>query len=199
MTITVKESIENKLEKIKEIDENLMQDVCSVAQSIGQFVDLCEKIDNCLMSREFDKITDKLGYGEMGSAFIFIQRTIGSLQEAGRQKQILIQDIACETLTSYDDVEPQVNEHLESIIPRTPKPTALELIDQQIKKYQIELNSIIEKKVPNEKFPNMENTDELRFKCKLEALTDVKNELTKNERLARQIINEIFGQHISDV
>ncbi|MFP7675737.1 hypothetical protein ACG74X_20590 [Marivita sp. S0852] len=59
-----------------------------------------------------------LGYGDIASAFIFLQRTLGGLQMAEHRKHALISDIAEHTGQTYEDVEPQVTARLETSKPK---------------------------------------------------------------------------------
>ncbi len=51
------------------------------------------KIDVCLDKRNFDKASS-LGYNEVSSAFVFLQRTLGGLQSAQLKKEELISEVA---------------------------------------------------------------------------------------------------------
>ncbi len=119
------ECIENivvqKKNEIKDIDEDFYGDLIGVAQAIGQLKEALEKVEGCIDRREFEKASS-LGYSDVSSEFIFLQRCLGGLNNTVVQKQKLIQDIGlelCKELNhiSYEEIEPFVEQEIESLKP----------------------------------------------------------------------------------
>ena len=67
------------------------------------------QIEDRLKNRQYEAVTN-LGYRDVASEFIFLQRTMGSLLTAAHRCSSLISDIAGETRLSFEDVEPIVEE-----------------------------------------------------------------------------------------
>lgn len=117
----IKNIIAQKRNDIKQIDESFFGDVIGVSQAIGQLKEALEKVDACLDQREFEKASS-LGYDDISSAFIFLQRCLGGLNDTVRQKDKLIQDICLELCNKLDnvrneDVAPFVEQEIESLKP----------------------------------------------------------------------------------
>lgn len=104
---------------IETVDENLMMGVVGVSQAIGQLKQALKKVDKCLNKRQFSKASH-LGYKDVASEFIFLQRTLGDLQGLQHDKDKLIQDIAMKAETSYETIQPLLDERLKSAKPRDP-------------------------------------------------------------------------------
>lgn len=111
-------AIQNRAEKIKEIDDNLFGDIIGVAEAIGRLKDSLDEIDVKMGERALEEAAD-LGYRDVASNFIFLQRVLGALKDSCYDKIKLVQDIAVETKYKYEEVEPQVNAKLNSLQPRT--------------------------------------------------------------------------------
>jgi hypothetical protein len=111
-----------KKSEIKNIDDGFFGDVLGVSQAIGQLKEALEKVDICLDNREFQQASS-LGYSEVSSEFVFLQRVLGGLNDTVTQKDKLIQDICLELCSqldkiSYEEVAPFVTEEMESLKPR---------------------------------------------------------------------------------
>ena len=138
-------NIENKVTQkksaIKDIDEAFYGDVLGVAQALGQLKEALEKVETCLDRREFEKASS-LGYSDVSSEFIFLQRCLGGLNDTVMQKQKLIQDIGlelCKELDNvrYEEVAPIVEQEIESLKPKD-KPMKVEILlgKKTVKKLQ---------------------------------------------------------------
>ena len=110
-------AVQNRAEKIKEIDDNLFGDIIGVVEAIGRLKDSLDKIDVKLGERALEETAD-LGYRDVASNFIFLQRVLGALKDSCYDRIKLVQDIAFETKYKYEEVEPQVNAKLNSLQPR---------------------------------------------------------------------------------
>ncbi|MEE9345844.1 MAG: hypothetical protein V3U88_09595, partial [Methylococcales bacterium] len=105
LTRKINSLLDGMPEAIETVDEILIIGVCGVAQAVGQLREALDKIDECLDQRQFSKASN-LGYKDVASEFIFLQRVLGGLQDCQHDKDKLIQDIALETKTSYETVLP---------------------------------------------------------------------------------------------
>ena len=73
-----------------------------------------DKVEICLDKRQFEEASS-LGYSDVSSEFIFLQRTLGGLQHSYGQKQALVSDIALKSGGGvYEVVEPFVDEIMTS-------------------------------------------------------------------------------------
>lgn len=110
----IEQTITEATAEIAAVDELLMMEVVGVAQALSQLRKALDKVDECLDKRNFSKASD-LGYSDVASEFIFLQRTLGGLQSAQHQKEGLISEIAIKAnARSYEEVEPFVNEKMDS-------------------------------------------------------------------------------------
>jgi hypothetical protein len=118
----IKNSVAQKKDQIKAIDEAFFGDVIGVAQALGQLKEALVKVDSCLDRREFEKASS-LGYSDVSSEFIFLQRCLGGLNDTVGKKQKLIQDISLELCNELDNVRneevmPIVEQEIESLKPK---------------------------------------------------------------------------------
>ncbi len=116
---------------IKNLDDSFFGDVCGVSQAISQLKDALEKIEDCLDQRKFQEASN-LGYSDVSSEFVFLQRVLGALNDTVTQKDVLIQDICIELCNqlekiSYDEVAPFVTKEMESLKPNE-KPEKIEIL-----------------------------------------------------------------------
>ncbi len=89
------------------------------------------KIDACLDKRKFEEAS-QLGYRDIASEFIFLQRCLGALNDAVTQKQKVIQDICIELCNEldnicYEEVAPLVEAQIENLEP-IDKPMKIEIL-----------------------------------------------------------------------
>ena len=74
-------------------------------------------LEGLLGERQFEKAA-ALGYQDIASAFIFLQRTLGGLQSADFNRHAFTSSIAEKLQCAYEDVEPHVSARLECLKPR---------------------------------------------------------------------------------
>ena len=99
----IENRVAQKKNKIKNIDEDFFGNVIGVAQAVGQLKEALDKVDVCLDQREFKKASS-LGYNEVSSEFIFLQRCLGGLHDTVNRKVKLTQDICLELCNELDNV-----------------------------------------------------------------------------------------------
>lgn len=115
----IEQAIADAMAEIAAVDELLMMEVVGVAQALSQLKEALDKVDECLDKRDFSKASD-LGYADVASEFIFLQRTLAGLQSAEHQKEGLISKIVMKAnARSYEEVEPFVNAKMDSAKERT--------------------------------------------------------------------------------
>jgi hypothetical protein len=73
-------------------------------------------MSRALDARQYEKAS-ALGYEEVASEFVFLQRTLGGLQGACLEKERLVQDLAFALRCPYEDVLPKVDALLASARP----------------------------------------------------------------------------------
>lgn len=113
--------ISQKKNEIKTIDDAFIGEVIGVTQALDQLKKALKKIDICLVHREFEKASN-LGYSDVSSEFIFLQRCLGGLNDTVRQKEKLIQDVCLELCKELDNVRSEevaalVEQEIESLKP----------------------------------------------------------------------------------
>jgi hypothetical protein len=90
--------------------------VVGVAQAIDALRRALSKISVALDARQYEKAS-ALGYEEVASEFVFLQRTLGGLQGACLEKERLVQELAFALRCPYEDVLPRVDALLASARP----------------------------------------------------------------------------------
>ena len=110
----IERAVDNAMDKITAIDDHIIGDVIGVAQAVGGLRKQLDKINICLDERQFEEAS-RLGYGEVSSEFIFLQRALGALQSSEHDKQALISEIAVQSGSGiYEEIEPYVSRKMPS-------------------------------------------------------------------------------------
>lgn len=105
----IKKSIEASMAEIQVVDDGIIGETIGVAQALDHLRKALDKVDECLDKRQYEKASG-LGYSDVASEFIFLQRTLGGLQHAYHQKQKLVSEIALKSgVGVYEEVEPFVD------------------------------------------------------------------------------------------
>ncbi len=103
--------------ELEAIDNTVIGEVVGVSQSIGDLRKALDVLEGLLGERQFEKAA-ALGYQDIASAFIFLQRTLGGLQSADFNRHAFTSSIAEKLQCAYEDVEPHVSARLECLKPR---------------------------------------------------------------------------------
>lgn len=107
-------TVENSMDRIKAIDENIIGECAGVSHALDDLRKSLDKIALCLAERTYPE-AGSLGYSDVASAFIFLQRTLGGLQHAYNQKEQLVAEIALQSgVGVYEEVAPFVDDLLVS-------------------------------------------------------------------------------------
>lgn len=117
MNEIIENIISEMQEEIKSVDDALIMDVAGVAQALAQMRKALDKLDECLDQRQFIKAS-QLGYSDVASEFIFLQRVLGSLQDSEHQKEKLVQDLALKMKISYEEAFPFIDKQMDSSKPK---------------------------------------------------------------------------------
>jgi len=103
--------------ELEAIDNTVIGEVVGVSQSIGELRKALDVLEGLLDERQFEKAA-ALGYQDIASAFIFLQRTLGGLQSADFNRHAFTSSIAEKLQCAFEDVEPHVSARLECLKPR---------------------------------------------------------------------------------
>lgn len=98
------------------MDDEFFAEVVGVAQAIDALRRALSKLSTALDARQYEKAS-ALGYEEVASEFVFLQRTLGGLQGACLHKEGLVQNLAFALRCPYQDVLPKVDALLTSTRP----------------------------------------------------------------------------------
>lgn len=102
------------MEELKTVDDNIIGECIGVSHALGDLRRTLDKVDVCLDKRRYSEASN-LGYRDVSSAFVFLQRALGGLQHAYTQKEKLVSEIALKSgVGVYEKVEPFVDNILES-------------------------------------------------------------------------------------
>jgi len=111
---------------LETVDHAIIGEVIGVAQAIGDIRKSLDDLDGLLDERQFEKAA-ALGYQDIASAFIFLQRTLGGLQSAELDRHAFISSIAEELHCAHEDAEPHVSARLQCL-----KPKPSDLTDEEL-------------------------------------------------------------------
>jgi hypothetical protein len=98
------------------LDDEFFAGVVGVAQAIDALRKALRKLSSTLDARQYEKAS-ALGYEEVASEFVFLQRTLGGLQGACLHKEAPVQGLAFELRCPYEELLPKVDALLTSAHP----------------------------------------------------------------------------------
>ena len=104
-------------DEIARIDEALVLDVVGAAQAADELHQALDLLDEHLDARRFDHAA-QLGYRDIASAFVFLQRTLGALQGTEHDRSALISDVAGAMGCEWEKAEPHVIARMDGMRPR---------------------------------------------------------------------------------
>lgn len=120
MNETIESIISDMSEDIQTVDDQLIMDVVGVAQALEQLRKALDKIEECLHQRQFSEAS-QLGYRDVSSEFVFLQRVLGALQNTQYQKEKLVQDVSLKANISYEKALPFLDKRMDSSKPNQSK------------------------------------------------------------------------------
>lgn len=104
--------------ELEAIDDTIFVEVAGVSQAADDLRKALDTLDGLLADRQFDKAA-ALGYREIASAFIFLQRTLGGLQSADWKRHDFTSSIAVALNCTFEEAEPHVLACLQCMKPRS--------------------------------------------------------------------------------
>ncbi|WP_084355029.1 hypothetical protein [Primorskyibacter flagellatus] len=103
--------------ELEAIDDTLICETVGVAQAADDLRKSLDALDGLLDAREFEKAA-ALGYRDIASAFIFLQRTLGGLQSADLSRHEFTSTIAQALQCAFEDAEPHVTARFQCLKPK---------------------------------------------------------------------------------
>jgi hypothetical protein len=100
-------AIKRRSQELDDMEMTLAIESAGVAQAVDALRKALDKVEECLNNRQYEAVAN-LGYRDVSSEFIFLQRTMGSLLTAAHDRQRFISEIAGESQLPYEVVEPLV-------------------------------------------------------------------------------------------
>uniref|UniRef100_UPI00262C53AA hypothetical protein n=1 Tax=uncultured Jannaschia sp. TaxID=293347 RepID=UPI00262C53AA len=79
--------------EIARLDDTLIMDVAGVAQATDEMRQALDALDQLLDAQAFERAA-QLGYRDIASAFVFLQRTLGALQGSEHDRSALVSEVA---------------------------------------------------------------------------------------------------------
>jgi len=101
------EIIESFADRLDEARFVLVIDSAGVAQAIDALRKALDKTEQCLKEEKYEEVAS-LGYSDVSSEFIFLQRTMGAINDKALRRSSVISDICLEAKLAYEVVEPHV-------------------------------------------------------------------------------------------
>jgi bifunctional DNA-binding transcriptional regulator/antitoxin component of YhaV-PrlF toxin-antitoxin module len=110
-------TIDAQAAELARLNEAIIMDVVGIAQAAGDLRDALDALDDKLDARDLRGAAD-LGYRDIASAFIFLQRTLGALNSTDGDLSAAVSEVAWAAGRSYEDVEPAVLTKLDAMHPK---------------------------------------------------------------------------------
>lgn len=105
--IRLKDTIDGRLSALRGLDQQLAIESAGVAQALDALRKALDEVESRLVEKNHEEVAD-LGYRDVSSEFIFLQRTMGRLQSAAHELSSAISEIAGGSSLSCEQVEPFV-------------------------------------------------------------------------------------------
>jgi len=103
--------------ELEAIDDTVMCEVAGVAQAADDLRKSLDVLNGLLDQREFEKAA-ALGYRDIASAFIFLQRTLGGLLSADLSRHEFTSTIAQALNCTFEEAEPYVDARWQCLKPK---------------------------------------------------------------------------------
>jgi hypothetical protein len=105
---------EEQVRALREVYDGLVGDTIGVYQSIGNLTRELTKLKAHLKAGEYMEASH-LGYTQISTEFIFLQRCLAGVQSGSLAKDKVTQEVAYEQQKAFEDVEPLVEAAWESL------------------------------------------------------------------------------------
>jgi hypothetical protein len=99
------------------VDGKTIMAAAGVTQALDELRNALVEVGACLGSRDFEKAS-ALGYDSVSSGFIFLQRTLGELNNLCMNKDEIVGVVAVKLGCAYEEALPHVDAVMESAQPR---------------------------------------------------------------------------------
>jgi len=101
----IEQAIKARRNEIASVDWDLINDEVGVLQAESQLRAALDQVLERLKAKDYQGV-GQLGYGEVASGFIFLQRVMGGMQMNGLRRSSTISDIAGDVGLTYEQVAP---------------------------------------------------------------------------------------------
>lgn len=106
-----------RVAELESIDDTIMCEAAGVAQAAGDLRNALDALDGLLDEWKFEKAV-ALGYRDIASAFIFLQRTLGGLRSADLDRDAFTSSIVASLHCAFEDAEPHASARLQCLKPK---------------------------------------------------------------------------------
>ena len=103
--------------ELEAIDDTIMCEVAGVAQAADDLRKALDILDGLLDERNFERAAT-LGYQDIASSFIFLQRALGGLNSADLSRHEFTSTVSQKLKCAFEEAEPYVAAHLQCLKPR---------------------------------------------------------------------------------
>lgn len=110
--------LEQNLEEMDSLDADAIGSTIGVAQAIGELRKALDGLDAHLDAREFERASN-IGYRDVTSAFVFLQRTLGGLQSADHASSAFITRMAEQLQCTHEDIASDVKSRMQCYQPKS--------------------------------------------------------------------------------
>jgi len=110
-------AITSKQEALENLDQAIIGESIGLSMTIDLLRDALNDIESALDHREFEQAA-LLGYTDVTSEFICMQRSMAGLNDAMSQIQQFVTEVAAETVPVYETVWPHVKDQLDCFKPK---------------------------------------------------------------------------------
>ena len=100
----INQVISDFAEPLDEANLALVIESAGVAQAINALRKALDNVEQCLNDRKYEEVAS-LGYGDICSEFIFLQRTMGAIHSKALERSSVVSEIACEAKVAFEKVE----------------------------------------------------------------------------------------------
>ena len=94
--------------ELQRVSDDLMGDTIGVSQAMGEMREAFAKLEEHLDRRNYEEAA-QMGYEELASGFVFLQRCLAGLQRSCNDRDAVIQELAHKQRRSFEEVAPTVH------------------------------------------------------------------------------------------
>ncbi len=112
-TNRIKQIINRFADQLDESRLQLETESAGVAQAIDALRQALDQTEECLRDGQYEEVAN-LGYRDVCSAFIFLQRTMGAIHATALIRSSVISDIGGVAKLEFESIEPHVTKWFEA-------------------------------------------------------------------------------------